>query len=379
MGTNRSFRRRFLTTDHPERQSRNQKDFEQKETKETKGNKQSEKSCQKCANFYYSGTDDTDESREVRTRFKSVKSVKSVVQFSCMRLAALRTLRRIISRKAAFALPVLLLAACWRSFLVSAADGPSTNSGAAPPTAAPAATAPAEATNYGYDVVNTFPHDPRAFTQGLLFHDGRLLESTGQYDQSTLREVDLATGAVLRKWAVPGQYFAEGLTLLDGKLYQLTWKEGKVFVYDPNADPKTFHKDGEMSYTGEGWGLTTDGHWLIMSDGTSLISFRNPATFAVDHTIQVLKGGQPQERLNELEYVRGEIYANIWRTDWVARIDPASGRVAGMIDFSYLLPAADRTSTTDVLNGIAYDPAGDRLFVTGKNWPKLFEVRLKKK
>ena len=177
----------------------------------------------------------------------------------------------------------------------------------------------------------------------------------------------------------PGQYFAEGLTLLNGKLYQLTWREEKVFVYDLNADPKTFRKAGEFSYTGEGWGLATDGRWLIMSDGSSALRFFNPRTFTVDHTIHVLKDGLPQERLNELEYVKGEIYANIWKTDWVARIDPASGRVVGMIDFSYLLPAADRTETTDVLNGIAYDPAGDRLFVTGKNWPKLFEVRLKKK
>ena len=274
---------------------------------------------------------------------------------------------------------VLLLAACWRSFPVCAAEGQSTNTAAAAPASAPASAAPAPVTNYTYQVVNTYPHDPRAFTQGLLFHDGKLLESTGLYGQSSLREVDLATGAVLRKWAVPSQFFAEGLALLDGKLYQLTWKEGTAFVYDLNADPKSFRKAGEFSYSGEGWGLATDGHWLIMSDGTSSIRFLNPATFAVDHSIQVLKDGAPQDRLNELEYVKGEIYANIWQTDWVARIDPASGRVAGMVDFSYLLPAADRTTTTDVLNGIAYDPAGDRLFVTGKNWPKLFEVRLRKR
>lgn len=314
----------------------------------------------------------------------------------------MRVLRQIISRSATLALPVLLLAACCLIFPVSAANGQSTNTAATPPAAAPASqnshpsslqspvtaltttpiaanAAPAEVAYYGYQVVNTFPHDPRAFTQGLLFHDGKLLESTGLYDQSSLREVDLATGAVLRKSPVPGRYFAEGLALLDGKLYQLTWREEKAFVYDLNADPKTFRKDGELHYTNEGWGLTTDGHSLIMSDGSSALRFLNPATFAVDHTIHVLKGDMPQERLNELEYVKGEIFANIWQTDWVARIDPASGRVVGMIDFSYLLPEADRTATTDVLNGIAYDPAGERLFVTGKNWPKLFEVRLKKK
>jgi len=199
------------------------------------------------------------------------------------------------------------------------------------------------------------------------------------YGQSTLREEDLATGAILRSWPVPSQFFAEGLALLDGKLYQLTWREQKAFVYDLNGDPKSFRKTAEFAYTGEGWGLTTDGHWLIMSDGTSAIRFLNPATFAVDHTIHVTKDDNPQERLNALEYVKGQIYANIWTTDWVARIDPVSGRVVGMVDFSFLLPAADRTATTDVLNGIAYDPAADRLFITGKNWPKLFEVRLKKK
>ena len=287
----------------------------------------------------------------------------------------------ILLRPAARVWPVVFLAACCQGFPVFAAAGPSPNTGsaAAAPSAASANPAPAQVTNYTYQVVNTFPHDPRAFTQGLLFHDGKLLESTGLYGQSSLREVDLATGAVLRQWLVPGQFFAEGLALLDGKLYQLTWKEQKVFVYDLNADPKTFRKVGEFSYTNEGWGLATDGHWLIMSDGGSTLRFLNPATFAVDHKVQVLKDGVPQERLNELEYVKGEIYANIWQTDWVARIDPATGRVMGMIDFSYLLPAADRKTTTDVLNGIAYDPVGDRLFVTGKNWPKLFEVRLKKK
>jgi glutamine cyclotransferase len=300
----------------------------------------------------------------------------------------MRTLRTIPPPATARALTALFLAACCQGLPVSAAAGQSTNTPAAPPTAASAGPAPganaappppAEPVIYTYQVVHTYAHDPRAFTQGLLFHDGKLLESTGLYGPSSLREVDLATGSVLRQLSVPPRYFAEGLALLDGKLYQLTWKEGTAFVYDLNADPKSFRKAGEFSYSGEGWGLATDGHWLIMSDGTSSIRFLNPATFAVDHSIQVLKDGAPQDRLNELEYVKGEIFANIWQTDWVARIDPASGRVAGMVDFSYLLPAADRTTTTDVLNGIAYDPAGDRLFVTGKNWPKLFEVRLRKR
>lgn len=276
------------------------------------------------------------------------------------------------------ALPLLLAHANGQAIPVPPPDAQTTHS-AAPTNSAATNRPPPEVVYYGYDVAKTFPHDRNAFTQGLLFQDGKLYESTGLSNQSTLREVDLNSGTVQRKWSLPGSYFAEGLALFDGKLYQLTWQNKKAFVYDLNGDPKSFHKAGEFSYTGEGWGLTTDGHWLIMSDGTSTLRFLNPATFAVDHTIQVIKGDMPQDRLNELEYIKGEIYANIWKTDWVARIDPASGRVLGMIDFSYLLPDSDRTDATNVLNGIAYDPAGDRLFITGKNWPKLFEVRLKKK
>jgi glutamine cyclotransferase len=298
------------------------------------------------------------------------------------RLASDRIARQFLLRLIALSLgafPLLLARAGGQALPDPATDAQTINSAAA--ATAPAATnpAPQEVVYYGYDVVKTYPHDPNAFTQGLLFQDGKLYESTGLSNQSTLREVDLNSGTVQRKWSLPGSYFAEGLALFDGKLYQLTWQNKKAFVYDLNGDPKSFHKAGEFSYTGEGWGLTTDGHWLIMSDGTSTLRFLNPATFAVDHTIQVIKGDMPQDRLNELEYIKGEIYANIWKTDWVARIDPASGRVLGMIDFSYLLPDSDRTDATNVLNGIAYDPAGDRLFITGKNWPKLFEVRLKKK
>jgi glutamine cyclotransferase len=276
-------------------------------------------------------------------------------------------------------LPLLSARAGGQALPVPAPGAQTTNSSSAPMPSAATNPAPPDVVYYGYDVVKSYPHDRNAFTQGLLFQGGKLYESTGLSNQSTLREVDLNSGAVLRKWSLPGSYFAEGLALFDGKLYQLTWQNGKAFVYDLNGDTNSFHKAGEFSYTGEGWGLTTDGHWLIMSDGTSTLRFLNPATFAVDHTIQVIKGDMPQDRLNELEYVKGEIYANIWMTDWVARIDPASGRVVGMIDFSYLLPDSDRTDTTNVLNGIAYDPAGDRLFITGKNWPKIFEVRLKKK
>jgi glutamine cyclotransferase len=272
----------------------------------------------------------------------------------------------------------LLLAGYDGAGAASAANGPAANASAALPASVPNSP-PLVVTNYTYEVVHVYPHDPRAFTQGLLFHDGKLLESAGLYGQSSLREVDLTTGVVLRKWLVPGQYFAEGLALLDDKLYQLTWKEERVFVYDLKSDSAAFHKVAEFPYAGEGWGLATAGRWLIMSDGTSTIRFVNPTNFAVHHAIQVMRNGEPQDRLNELEYVRGEIFANIWQTDWVARIDPATGSVTGMMDFGYLLPAANRNSTTDVLNGIAYDAAGDRLFVTGKNWPLLFEVRLKRK
>jgi len=229
---------------------------------------------------------------------------------------------------------------------------------------------------YTYEVVNTYPHDPGAFTQGLVFLDGVLWESTGLSGQSSLRKVDLKTGGVLKKIDVPAEYFAEGLAVLGGHAYQLTWQSHKGFVYDRDS----FKLEKEFAYEGEGWGLTTDGQQLILSDGTDQIRFLDPATFAVTQTIAVRFQGRPVTQLNELEYVKGEIFANIWQSDDVVRIDPASGRVTGVIDFTGLLPAPDRSgSPDDVLNGIAYDSATDRLFVTGKRWPKLFEVRLKPK
>ncbi len=227
---------------------------------------------------------------------------------------------------------------------------------------------------YSYEIVNTFPHDKTAFTQGLVFLDGKFIESTGLNGRSTLREVDLAGGRVLRQVPVPNQYFAEGLAVLGGKAYQLTWQAQKGFVYDE----ATFRLENEFAYTGEGWGLATDGHSLILSDGTPQIRFLDPATFKVERTIQVAARGQPVKWLNELEYIQGEIFANVWQTPFVARIDPSNGAVTGVIDFAGLLPPADRETNTDVLNGIAYDSANDRLFVTGKLWPKLFEVRLKR-
>lgn len=236
---------------------------------------------------------------------------------------------------------------------------------------APALAVPA-ATYYTYEVVNSYPHDPEAFTQGLVFLNGNFIESTGLNGQSTLREVELTTGKVLREDTVPQEYFAEGAAVLGSKVYQLTWQNHKGFVYDL----ATFKQEKEFAYDGEGWGLATDGHSLILSDGTSTIRFLDPQTFAVQRTIDVMLKGAPVKELNELEYIKGEIYANVWQTNIVVRIDPATGDVVGVIDFSGLLAPQDYQPDTDVLNGIAYDAATDRLFITGKRWPKIFEVRL---
>jgi glutamine cyclotransferase len=227
---------------------------------------------------------------------------------------------------------------------------------------------------YGYEVVNSWPHDREAFTQGLIFHEGALIESTGQYGESSLRRVELQTGRVLQKADVAPQFFAEGTTLLRGRIYQLTWTTERGFVYDPS----TLQKTGEFRYSGEGWGLTHDGESLILSDGTNQIRFLDPQTFAVSRTINVFDRGRPVRDINELEYVKGEIYANVWKTDRVARIDPQTGALKGWIDLRGLISPAERGGDTDaVLNGIAYDERGDRLFVTGKLWPKLFEIRVK--
>ncbi len=245
---------------------------------------------------------------------------------------------------------------------------------AIPPDTATNATADTYPT-YTYEVIKVRPHDRGAFTQGLLYLDGALLESTGLNGESSLRKVDLETGNSLKHVDVPPEYFAEGLVLFDRKLFQLTWQNHKCFVYEL----ETFQKEKEFTYTGEGWGLATDGQSLIMSDGTDQIRFLDPGTFAEKRRITVLAHGQPVNRLNELEYIKGEIFANVWGSDYVVRIDPATGRLLGVIDFTGLLAPEDRDQNTDVLNGIAYDAAGDRLFITGKRWPKIFEVRLKLK
>ena len=224
---------------------------------------------------------------------------------------------------------------------------------------------------YGYEIVAIYAHDPKAFTQGLVWDNGVLYESTGLKGQSSLRRVDLKTGKVTQRRAVSSRYFAEGLALFNNQLIQLTWQEKTGFVYDR----RTFRQLRTFRYETEGWGLTHDGMQLIMSDGTSVLRFLDPKTFTITRQITVTDNGQPVTRLNELEYVKGEIFANIWQTDLVAHIDPATGHVVGWIDLSGLLTSVEREKT-DVLNGIAYDAKGDRLFITGKLWPKLFEIKL---
>jgi glutamine cyclotransferase len=231
------------------------------------------------------------------------------------------------------------------------------------------------APTYTYEVIKAYPHDNKAFTQGLIFHQGLLYESTGMNGSSSLRRVELETGKVLRKIDVPARFFAEGLALFNGRLYQLTWQTQMGFVYDLDS----FNKLREFSYAGEGWGLTRDSNSLIMSDGSSRIRFIDPETFEVQRLITVQDDRADITNLNELEYIRGEIYANIWLNDRIARIDPRSGKVNAWIDLSGLLSPEERPDSQAVLNGIAYDDASDRLFVTGKYWPKLFEIKLKRR
>ena len=227
---------------------------------------------------------------------------------------------------------------------------------------------------FGYQVVRSYPHDPDAFTQGLQFVDGVLYEGTGLNGRSTIRKVELETGRVLQKRDVPAEYFGEGIVVWNKDLFEITWQSHVAFVYDR----ETFQPKKQFSYPGEGWGLTHDGTNLIMSDGTNELRVLDPTTFVEKRRIKVTAAGAPLRELNEVEYVKGEILANIWQTDMVARIAPETGRVTGYIDLRGLLTAPER-ARTDVLNGIAYDAKQDRLFVTGKLWPKLFEIRLVKK
>jgi len=228
---------------------------------------------------------------------------------------------------------------------------------------------------YGVQVVHAYPHDRTAFTEGLFYEDGFLYESTGLEGHSNLRKVDLATGKVLRSRALDAQYFGEGIVDWKGRLYQLTWMNHVGFIYDL----ATFVQRGSFTYPGEGWALTEDGHDIIMSDGTPQLRFLDPNTLKPVRLLTVRADGVPVKNLNELEWVKGEILANIWLTTRIARIDPATGKVTGWIDLTGLTPPEAVGNEEAVPNGIAYDAAHDRLFVTGKLWPKLFEVRLVKR
>lgn len=230
----------------------------------------------------------------------------------------------------------------------------------------------AAAPEYGYRVVRTYPHDRAAFTQGLEYRAGFLYESTGLEGRSSLRRVKLETGEVVERAPVPPQFFAEGITVLNKLIVQLTYRHQMGFVYEQG----TFKRLRQFNYPGEGWGLTNDGRQIYMSDGTAEIRVWNPETLTEVRRLRVRDGDYLVAMLNELEFVHGEIYANVWQTDRIARISPADGRVLGWIDLSGILPAGERDSTTDVLNGIAYDSMGDRLFVTGKLWPKIFEIKI---
>jgi glutamine cyclotransferase len=225
---------------------------------------------------------------------------------------------------------------------------------------------------YGYRVVNVYPHDRQAYTQGLIWCDGFLYESTGLHGASSIRRVRLETGRVLEQHSLDRQYFGEGLTEWEGRLLQLTWNSNLGFIYDRSSLKVT----GTFPYPGEGWGLTHDQNRLIMSDGTSVLRFLDPRTLRETGRLAVRDGDVPLADLNELEFVRGEIFANVYRTDRIARISPRTGRVTGWVDLGGLLPAVERLIPVDVLNGIAYDARRNRLFVTGKLWPKLFEIEL---
>lgn len=222
-----------------------------------------------------------------------------------------------------------------------------------------------------YRVINTYPHDPTAFTQGLAFEDGFLYEGTGLCGYSSLRKVELKTGNIVKICELQPEYFGEGITIYEDFIIQLTYQNFVGFVYDKYS----FKLIRKFTYSTEGWGITHDGNHIIMSDGTSTLYFLDPGTFEEISRITVHDSNGPVEKLNELEYVQGEIYANVWRTDRIARIDPDTGQIIGWIDLRGLL-TPDQREKAEVLNGIAYDQENDRLFVTGKWWPYLFEIEL---
>jgi glutamine cyclotransferase len=235
---------------------------------------------------------------------------------------------------------------------------------------------PSTVVNFGYEIIKVYPHDTGAFTEGLAFDAiGKLYEGTGLKGKSSLRQVDLTTGKVLRQYDLPAEYFGEGIAVYQEKIIQLTWQSHIGFVYNKGE----FALLGDFSYNSEGWGLTYDGTHLIMSDGTANLYFLNPETFKVMNTVAVNDDGAPVNNINELEYINGQVYANIWKTDKIAIIDPATGRITGWVDLSGLLASQGYTGKVDVLNGIAYDAGTQRLFITGKYWPYIFEIKLVEK
>lgn len=221
-------------------------------------------------------------------------------------------------------------------------------------------------------IVKIYPHDPTAFTQGLVFAEGRLFESTGIRGKSTLREVELETGRILKSHPLDPKYFGEGLTIWENRLIQLTWQSGIALAWNKDS----FHQEKEFHYEGEGWGITHNGQHLIMSDGSATLRFLDPTTFNEVRSIEVSDGGESVQQLNELEWIDGKILANIWMQDWIARISPISGEVLGWIDLSALRNALGPVQGPDALNGIAYDEERHRIFITGKLWPRLFEIQV---
>jgi glutaminyl-peptide cyclotransferase len=264
-----------------------------------------------------------------------------------------------------FRLPLLLLSALAAAALLVTPSAPAT---AQPgPLAPPAPVPPALQTPY--DVLGSYPHDPGAFLQGWLWHDGGFYESTGLNGESTLRRVAFPSGEVLQKIDVPREHFAEGLAMIGDRLIQLTWRSKKAFIYDRAS----FSLIGDFPYETEGWGLTYDGTSLILSDGSSKLFFIDPESYQITRTVTVTLDGRPQPRLNELEWIKGEVWSNVWYTDMILRIDPSTGQVVGVLDLTGILP--NRGDDDDVLNGIAYDAETDRTFVSGKRWPLLFEIK----
>ena len=230
-----------------------------------------------------------------------------------------------------------------------------------------------ESLNYGFEIVERYEHDPEAFTQGLVYFEGYLYEGTGLYGSSSLRKVDLPTGKVIKRYDLPSRYFGEGITVFNNRLLQLTWQKGLMFAYDVDS----FKSVGQYSYDTQGWGITNDGSHLIVSDGTDILFFRDAFSFEEIRRLRVLDGDKVVKNLNELEFIEGEIWANVWKTDRIARINPVTGNVNGWINLSGLLSDEDRNGRrVDVLNGIAFDESSKRIFVTGKWWPVLYEIKI---